>query len=433
MKEIKHTKSEAIFKEAVKYIPGGVNSPVRAFGSVGLNPIFIDRAKGSKIYDVDGNEYIDYICSWGPLILGHSNEKLFEGIEETLRRGTSYGVPTEIEVKMAKLITEAYPSVDMVRMVNSGTEATMSALRVARGYTRRNKILKFEGCYHGHSDALLVKSGSGTITFGIPTSPGVPEGTVKDTLVCRYNDIEAVKRIFEEQGNEIAAVIVEPVSGNMGVVPGKQEFLQFLRDITKEYKSVLIFDEVITGFRLAYGGAQEVYGIEADMTCFGKIIGAGLPVGAYGGKREIMECVSPMGPVYQAGTLSGNPLAMHMGYKNLTILKENKDVYERLEEKAKKLEEGFNKNIKELGIKATVVRFKAMLCLFFVEGPLNNYDEVSKCDTEIYAKYFGEMLKRGVLIAPAQFEALFLSEAHKDEDIEYTIKANYEALKELKC
>ncbi|KGM94703.1 glutamate-1-semialdehyde 2,1-aminomutase [Clostridium novyi A str. 4552] len=430
---MKHTKSEAIFKEAVKYIPGGVNSPVRAFGSVGLNPIFIDRAKGSKIYDVDGNEYIDYICSWGPLILGHSNEKLFEGIEETLRRGTSYGVPTEIEVKMAKLITEAYPSVDMVRMVNSGTEATMSALRVARGYTRRNKILKFEGCYHGHSDALLVKSGSGTITFGIPTSPGVPEGTVKDTLVCRYNDIEAVKRIFEEQGNEIAAVIVEPVSGNMGVVPGKQEFLQFLRDITKEYKSVLIFDEVITGFRLAYGGAQEVYGIEADMTCFGKIIGAGLPVGAYGGKREIMECVSPMGPVYQAGTLSGNPLAMHMGYKNLTILKENKDVYERLEEKAKKLEEGFNKNIKELGIKATVVRFKAMLCLFFVEGPLNNYDEVSKCDTEIYAKYFGEMLKRGVLIAPAQFEALFLSEAHKDEDIEYTIKANYEALKELKC
>ncbi len=263
MKELKHTKSEAIFKEAVKYIPGGVNSPVRAFGSVGLNPIFIDRAKGSKIYDVDGNEYIDYICSWGPLILGHSNEKLYEGIEETLRRGTSYGVPTEIEVKMAKLITEAYPSVDMVRMVNSGTEATMSALRVARGYTGRNKILKFEGCYHGHSDALLVKSGSGTIIFGVPTSPGVPEGTVKDTLVCRYNDIEAVKRIFEEQGNEIAAVIVEPVSGNMGVVPGKQEFLQFLRDITKEYKSVLIFDEVITGFRLAYGGAQEVYRIEA--------------------------------------------------------------------------------------------------------------------------------------------------------------------------
>ncbi|MCD3351974.1 glutamate-1-semialdehyde 2,1-aminomutase [Clostridium botulinum D/C] len=432
MKELNHTKSEAIFKEAIKYIPGGVNSPVRAFGSVGLNPIFIDRAKGSKIYDVDGNEYIDYICSWGPLILGHSNEALFEGIEETLRRGTSYGVPTKIEVEMAKLITEAYPSVDMVRMVNSGTEATMSALRVARGYTGRNKILKFEGCYHGHSDALLVKSGSGTITFGVPTSPGVPEGTVKDTLVCRYNDIEAVRKIFEEQGNEIAAVIVEPVSGNMGVVPGKKEFLQFLRKVTKEYKSVLIFDEVITGFRLAYGGAQEVYGIQADMTCFGKIIGAGLPVGAYGGKRKIMECVSPVGPVYQAGTLSGNPLAMHMGYKNLSILKENKDIYDKLEEKAIKLEKGFKENIKSLGIKATVVRFKAMLCLFFAEGSLDNFEDVTKCDTEMYAKYFGEMLKRGILIAPAQFEALFLSTAHSDEDIEYTIKANYEALKELK-
>ncbi|AYF54346.1 glutamate-1-semialdehyde-2,1-aminomutase [Clostridium novyi] len=432
MKELNHTKSKDIFNEAKKYIPGGVNSPVRAFGSVGLDPIFIDRAKGSKIYDVDGNEYIDYICSWGPLILGHSNEALFEGIEETLRRGTSYGVPTEIEVKMAKLITEAYPSVDMVRMVNSGTEATMSALRVARGYTGRNKILKFEGCYHGHSDALLVKSGSGTITFGVPTSPGVPEGTVKDTLVCRYNDIEAVKKIFQEQGNEIAAVIVEPVSGNMGVVPGKKEFLQFLREITTKYKSVLIFDEVITGFRLAYGGAQEVYDIQADMTCFGKIIGAGLPVGAYGGKREIMECVSPIGPVYQAGTLSGNPLAMQMGYKNLNILKENKDIYDKLEDKAMKLEKGFKDNIKKLGIKATVVRFKAMLCLFFAEGSLDNFEDVAECNTEMYAKYFEEMLKRGVLIAPSQFEALFLSDAHTDEDVEYTIKANYEVLKKLK-
>ena len=423
-----YTKSEELFEEAVKYIPGGVNSPVRAFKSVGMSPIFVERAEGSKIYDVDGNEYLDYICSWGPLILGHSNKELISGIEEVISRGTSYGVPTEIEVKMAKLIVEVYPSVEMVRMVNSGTEATMSALRLARGYTKRNKILKFEGCYHGHSDALLVKSGSGTITFGVPTSPGVPEDTVKDTLVCEYNNLEAVKRIFEEQGQEIAAVIVEPVSGNMGVVPGKVEFLKGLREITREYGTVLIFDEVITGFRLAYGGAQEVYGIEADITCFGKIIGAGLPVGAYGGKREIMECVSPVGPVYQAGTLSGNPLAMYMGYKNLNILKNNKDIYNVLEEKAKILEEGFNKNIKSLGINATVVRFKAMLCLFFGEGPFDNYGDVTKCDTEIYSVYFKEMLDRGVLIAPAQFEAMFLSTAHSDEDIEYTIKANYEAL-----
>lgn len=423
-----HSKSEELFKEAVKYIPGGVNSPVRAFGSVGLNPIFVERAEGSKIYDIDGNEYIDYICSWGPLILGHSNKELVEGIEDIVNRGTSYGVPTEIEVKMAKLIVEAYPSVEMVRMVNSGTEATMSALRLARGYTKRNKILKFEGCYHGHSDALLVKSGSGTITFGVPTSPGVPEDTVKDTLVCRFNDLEAVREVFEEQGEEIAAVIVEVVSGNMGVVPAKEEFLRGIREITKEYGTVLIFDEVITGFRLSYGGAQEVYGVKPDLTCFGKIIGAGLPVGAYGGKREIMECVSPIGPVYQAGTLSGNPLAMHMGYKNLNLLKNDRSIYKELEDKAIKLEEGFNRNIGELGVKATVVRFKSMLCLFFGEGPFENYDDVSKCDTKKYAIYFKEMLDRGVLVAPAQFEAIFLSAAHSNKDIEYTIKANYEAL-----
>ncbi len=423
-----YKKSEELFKEAVEYIPGGVNSPVRAFKSVGMSPIFVERAEGSKIYDVDGNEYIDYICSWGPLILGHSNKELIQGIEEIVARGTSYGVPTEIEVKMAKLIVEAYPSVDMVRMVNSGTEATMSALRLARGFTKRNKILKFEGCYHGHSDALLVKSGSGTITFGVPTSPGVPEDTVKDTLVCQYNNLDEVKKIFEEQGSDIAAIIVEPVSGNMGVVPGKKEFLQGLRDITKEYGSILIFDEVITGFRLSYGGAQEVYGIDADITCFGKIIGAGLPVGAYGGRRDIMECISPVGPVYQAGTLSGNPLAMYMGYKNLNILKDNKDIYEVLESKAKVLEEGFKKNIETLKINATVVRFKAMLCLFFGEGPFENYEDVTKCNTEKYALYFKEMLDRGVLVAPAQFEAIFLSTAHSDEDIEYTIKANYDAL-----
>ncbi|WP_373899744.1 glutamate-1-semialdehyde 2,1-aminomutase [Haloimpatiens sp. FM7315] len=429
MKELNHSKSEELFKEALKYIPGGVNSPVRAFKSVGLNPIFVDSGKGPKVKDVDGNEYIDYICSWGPLLLGHSNSELLEGILDTINKGTSFGIPTEIEVKMAKLIVEASPSVDMVRMVNSGTEATMSALRVARGYTNRNKIVKFEGCYHGHSDALLVKSGSGTITFGVPTSPGVPEDTVKDTLVCTYNDMDSVKEVFQKYGKEIAAVIVEPVGGNMGVVPGKKEFLKGLRDITIKYGSVLIFDEVITGFRLAFGGAQEVYGIQPDMTCFGKIIGAGLPVGAYGGKREIMEMVSPVGPVYQAGTLSGNPLAMHMGYKNLSILKNNKNIYDELEKKAIKIEKGINENIEKLGINATVVRFKAMLCLFFAKGPFENFKDVMKCDTEKYAIYFREMLKRGILLAPAQFEAMFLSMAHGDEEIEYTIKCNYEALK----
>lgn len=428
---LEHKKSQEIFDEAVKYIPGGVNSPVRAFRSVGLDPIFIERAKGSKIQDVDGNEYLDYICSWGPLILGHSNDEVLSGIDEIIKRGTSYGVPTEIEVKMAKLIVEAYPSIDMVRMVNSGTEATMSALRVARGYTGRNKIVKFEGCYHGHSDALLVKSGSGTITFGVPTSPGVPADTVKDTLVCRYNDLDSVREIFKEHGEDIAAVIVEPVGGNMGVVPGKKEFLQGLRDITKENGAVLIFDEVITGFRVAFGGAQQVFGVEPDMTCFGKIIGAGLPVGAYGGKQEIMNMVSPLGPVYQAGTLSGNPLAMFMGYKNLNILKDNPSIYEEIEKKAIKLEEGIKDNINKLGIKASVVRFKAMLCLFFAEGKIESYDDVKNCDTELYSKYFKEMLERGILLPPAQFEGMFLSTAHTDEDIERTIKANYEALEAI--
>lgn len=430
-KQLIHNKSEEIFKEAIKYIPGGVNSPVRAFRSVELNPIFIDRAKGSKIYDVDGNEYIDYICSWGPLILGHSNEDITQDIQEIISKGTSYGVPTEIEVKMAKLIAQAYPSIDMLRMVNSGTEATMSALRVARGYTKRNKIVKFEGCYHGHSDALLVKSGSGTITFGVPTSLGVPQATVKDTIVAPYNDIKVIREIFKQQGREIAAVIVEPVSGNMGLVAGKKEFLQELRKLTKEYGSVLIFDEVITGFRVDFGGAQKLYDIEPDITCFGKIIGAGLPVGAYGGKKEIMKCVSPIGEVYQAGTLSGNPLAMTLGYKNLNILKNNPNIYNELEHKAKRLEEGFNKNIKELGIKATVRRFKSMICLFFAEGDFYNFNEVTTCDTSMYAKYFKEMLNRGILLAPAQFEIMFLSAAHTDEDIEYTIKANYEALKSI--
>ncbi|HSQ90019.1 glutamate-1-semialdehyde 2,1-aminomutase [Romboutsia sp.] len=426
---MKNEKSLKIYEEATKYIPGGVNSPVRAFKSVGLDPIFIDRAHGSRIYDVDGNEYIDYICSWGPLMLGHSPKEIVEGIEEIVAKGTSYGVPTAIEVDMAKIIVQAYPAIDQVRMVNSGTEATMSALRVARAYTKRNKILKFEGCYHGHSDALLVKSGSGTITYGVPTSPGVPEDVVKDTLVCRYNDLDAVREIFKEQGHEIAAIIVETVAGNMGVVSGTQEFLQLLRDITKEYGTVLIFDEVITGFRLNYSSSVGYFGIKPDMVCFGKIIGAGLPVGAYGATKEIMSMVSPVGPVYQAGTLSGNPLAMYMGKKNLEILRDNPQIYTELEEKAIRLEQGLKSNVEKLGLNYTVNRAGSLVCLFFAQGPINNYDDVTKCDVAKFNKYFEELLKRGVLLAPTQFEAMFLSNAHTNQDIDYTIEASYEALK----
>lgn len=425
-------KSEAVYEEAVKYIPGGVNSPVRAFKSVDSGPVFIKSGHGSKIKDEDGNEYVDYIGSWGPAILGHGNEELMTGIEDIIKDGLSFGLPTKIEVDMAKLMVEAYPAIDMIRMVNSGTEATMSAIRVARGYTGKKKIVKFEGCYHGHSDSLLVKSGSGTITYGVPTSLGVPEDIVKHTLVCRYNDIEDIKNTFEIHGDDIACIIVEPIAGNMGLVPADKEFLQELRNITNEYNSVLIFDEVISGFRIAYGGASEVYGIEPDMACFGKIIGGGFPVGAYGAKREIMEMVSPLGGVYQAGTLSGNPLAMHMGYKNISILRDTKDMYKIMEDKAKKLEEGIRANIEKTGVKAEIVRFKSMLTLFFGEGPFKNYDDVSKCDTEMYGKYFKEMLERGIMLPPAQFECMFLSKAHTEEDLDKTIAANLEALEAIK-
>ncbi len=424
-------KSIKVYKEGLKYIPGGVNSPVRAFKSVDADPVFIKKAYGSKIEDEDGNTYIDYIGSWGPAILGHLNSELMEGIEDVIKDGLSFGLPTKIEVDMAKLMVESYPAIDMVRMVNSGTEATMSAIRVARGYTGRDKIVKFEGCYHGHSDCLLVKSGSGTITYGVPTSLGVPDVIIKDTIVCRYNDIEDIRKTFEEEGENIAAIIVEPVAGNMGLVPATKEFLQELRRITKENDSLLIFDEVISGFRIAYGGASEIYGIEPDMACFGKIIGGGFPVGAYGAKKEIMGIVSPLGGVYQAGTLSGNPLAMHMGYKNIKILKDNKDLYEKMEEMAIKLEKGISENIKKTGVKAKIVRFKNMLTLFFGEGPFNNYDDVQSCDTAMYAKYFKEMLNRGIMLPPAQFECMFLSIAHSDEDLDYTIKSNLEALEAI--
>lgn len=426
---MQHTRSESIYKEALEYIPGGVNSPVRAFKSVGMQPIFVDRAEGSKIYDVDGNSYIDYICSWGPLILGHGNADVLKGVMEQLQRGTSYGVPTQVEVEMAKLIVEAYQGIDQVRMVNSGTEATMSAIRVARGYTGKNKILKFEGCYHGHSDALLVKSGSGTITYGVPTSPGIPEDVIKHTLVGRYNDMEELREIFRGHGEDIACVIVETVSGNMGLVPGNKAFLQLLRELTHEYQTVLIFDEVITGFRLAYGSSPEYFGIEPDMACFGKIIGGGLPVGAYGGKKEIMDQISPVGPIYQAGTLSGNPLAMHIGKNTIEYLRDHPSVYEELDQKAAYLEKGIKQNLQKLGLDLALTRVGSLICLFFTPGKTENYDDVKDCDLEKFNSYFKEMLNQGILIGPAQFEAMFVSMAHTQEDLDQTISANYKALK----
>ncbi len=425
------SKSKALYEKATGLIPGGVNSPVRAFKSVGLDPIFIERAEGSRIYDVDGNEYIDFIGSWGPMILGHANKEVIGDINEIIAKGTSYGVPSPLEVEMAELIVDACPSMDRVRMVNSGTEATMSALRVARGYTGRDKILKFEGCYHGHADNLLVKSGSGTIVYGVPTSPGVPAGTIADTLVARYNDLESVKSIFAEHGNNLAAVILEPIAGNMGVVVPKPEFIQGLRDLCTDNGTVLIIDEVITGFRVAYGGAQETLGVEADMTCYGKIIGGGLPVGAYGGKKEIMDVVSPVGGVYQAGTLSGNPLAMYMGIQQLRILKSRPEIYENMEKHAIYLEEKLGELINKYNIKAQTVRYKGMICLFFAEGELKDYDAVAKSDTELYGKYFKGMLERGVLLPPAQFEGMFLCAAHTMDDLDAYLKAVDEVFGEL--
>nr|WP_312577090.1 glutamate-1-semialdehyde 2,1-aminomutase [Sedimentibacter sp.] len=424
-------KSNELFEKAVKVIPGGVNSPVRAFGSVNMTPIFIRNAKGSYIYDVDGKKYIDYISSWGPMIFGHCDDELNKVAINALEKGISYGVPSEVEVEMAEIITEAYEGCEMVRMVNSGTEATMSAIRVARGYTGKDKIIKFEGCYHGHSDCLLVKSGSGTLTFNVPTSPGVPVDTVKHTLVCEYNNIDSVKETIEKNKGEIACIIIEPVPGNMGVVAPNIEFMQELRKITEENNIVLIYDEVITGFRLSYGGAAELFGIVPDMVCFGKIIGGGLPVGAYGGKKEIMSMVSPVGKVYQAGTLSGNPLAMSMGIAVLNRLKNNKNLYMELENKAEKLEEGFKSNIESSGVKAVVSRYKSMLSLFFTDRNINGYSDVMTSDTEKYAKYFQSMLKSEILLPPAQYEVMFMNATLSDKDIEYTIKANLKALMEL--
>jgi glutamate-1-semialdehyde 2,1-aminomutase len=423
--------SRKLFEEAKKYIPGGVNSPVRAFKSVGGDPLFIKRGGGSKFWDVDGNEYIDYIGSWGPHLFGHNPSFIIDALKIAIENGTSFGAPTALEVEMAKLITELVPSVEMVRMVNSGTEATMSAVRAARGYTGREKFIKFEGCYHGHADYFLIKAGSGALTLGVPTSPGVTKGNAADTLLADYNDIASIKKLVAANKNEIAAVIIEPIAGNMGVVKVKDEFIKELRSICDEEKIVLIFDEVMTGFRVAAGGAQEVLGIKPDLSTFGKIIGGGLPVGAFGGKREIMEKIAPSGPVYQAGTLSGNPLAMAAGYAALKHIKDSPGIYKQLEEKSSYLEKGFEENLKSVGKNYAMNRVGSMMCMFFTEQPVDDFKSAVSSDTNLYGKYFHEMLKRGVYLAPAQFEALFVSTAHSKEDLDKTITAHKEALKAI--
>lgn len=423
-------KSAKYFAEAQHYIPGGVNSPVRAFKSVGGNPVYIERGAGSRIYDVDGNSYIDYIGSWGPLILGHAHPRVLSAITEVAALGTSFGAPTERETQMAKLVCELVPSVEVVRMVNSGTEATMSALRLARGYTKRNKIMKFEGCYHGHADSLLIKAGSGVATLGLPDSPGVPEGTAANTITVPYNDLESVKLAFSTYGDDLAAVIVEPVGGNMGVVPPLPGFLEGLREITKQHGTLLIFDEVMTGFRVARGGAQELFGITPDLTTMGKIIGGGLPVGAYGGKREIMQQIAPAGPIYQAGTLSGNPLAMAAGLTTLEELSKP-GVYERLEKLSARLAEGLADNASKLGIPHTLNRVGSMVCLFFTDTPVINYETAKTSDLERFSAYFSHLLEEGIMIPPSQFEGMFVSLAHSEEDIEKTIEASYQAMKKL--
>lgn len=427
--EIKN--SISLFEEAKKIIPGGVNSPVRAFKSVGGNPIFIKKGIGSKLIDVDGNEYIDYIGSWGPHLFGHNPLFIKEALIDAIENGTSFGAPTELEVKIAKLITELVPSIEMSRMVNSGTEATMSAVRIARGYTNRDKIIKFEGCYHGHADFFLIKAGSGALTFGVPTSPGVTKGNAADTLIANYNDIDSVKKLIQENKNQIACIIIEPVAGNMGVVKAEESFLKELRTICDEEKIVLIFDEVMTGFRVAKGGAQELYNIKPDLTTFGKIIGAGLPVGAFGGKKEIMEVVSPNGPVYQAGTLSGNPLAMSAGYAALNYIKNNPSIYNELENKSSYLENGIIENMKSLKKNFSLNRVGSMMTLFFTEEKVVDYNTAIKSKTNLFSSYFNLMLKQNIYLPPAQFEAFFISTAHSKEDLDKTIEANYNTIKSL--
>lgn len=423
-------KSKELYQKAVKLMPGGVNSPVRAFKAVGGSPLFIKRAKGSKIYDVDGNEYIDYILSWGPMIVGHCNPAVVKALKAATDKGTSFGAPTPLEIELAQMVMKAYPSIEKVRMVNSGTEATMSAIRVARGFTKRDKIIKFEGCYHGHADGLLVKAGSGAMTFGVPDSPGVPASYAENTLTLPYNDTEALKDMLRKIGNEIACIILEPVVGNIGCVLPQKGFLETLREQTKKYGIVLIFDEVMTGFRVSYGGAQKYYGIKPDLTCLGKVIGGGLPVGAYGGRKEIMSIISPEGPVYQAGTLSGNPLAMTAGIETLKILSK-KDTYKKLEKTMQHLEEGLKDAAKRAGIPTKFYRAGTMFCTYFTEKEVVDYTTAKTADTEKFARFFKGMLNRGISLAPSQFEAGFISLAHTAADIDKTVNAAYKTLKEL--
>ena len=425
-------KSITAFERAQKSIPGGVNSPVRAFKSVGLNPVFVKNAKGTTITDLDGNQYIDCLASWGPMLFGHAHERILSAISEAALNGTSFGAPSENETVMAELIIKMVPSVEMVRMVSSGTEATMSAIRLARGYTGREAFVKFAGNYHGHGDSFLIKAGSGAMTLGIPNSPGITKGTAKDTLMAEYNNLASVEALFLEKGSEIAAVILEPVAGNMGVVVPTKEFLQGLRDLTTKYGALLIFDEVITGFRLAKGGAQEYFGIMPDLTTLGKIIGGGLPVGAYGGRKEIMEMMAPVGPVYQAGTLSGNPLAMAAGIAMLHMIDETKDLYSEMERKAARLEDGILQNLKVTGVKGVVNRVGSMMTLFFTDSAqISNLDEAMTSDTDRYANYFKHSLESGIYLAPSQFECLFVSYAHSDKEIDAMIEANLRALTKL--
>ncbi len=423
-------KSKALFEQARKIIPGGVNSPVRACASVGTEPVFIEKGNGAVIFDADGNSYIDYVGSWGPMILGHAHPSVVQSIVQAAQEGTSFGAPTEMETRLAQMVVDAVPSVEMVRMVNSGTEATMSAIRLARGYTGRDIIIKFDGCYHGHADTLLVQAGSGVATLNIPGSPGVPKSFVEYTLSLPFNDIEILSKVMAEKGDKVAAIIVEPLAGNMGMVPPVPGFLQALRDLTRKHGAFLIFDEVMTGFRVAYGGAQEKFGITPDLTCLGKVIGGGLPVGAYGGRREIMEKIAPQGPVYQAGTLSGNPLAMAAGIATLTKLKEP-GVYEALEERAGQLINGLLNAAEDAGIPATGGHMGAMLGLFFTDKAVRSFEDAKKSDTDRFSAYYRKMMGRGIYLAPSPFEAFFLSTAHKEEHIEATLAAAGDIFREL--
>ena len=420
------TRSEELFAEAQQYLPGGVDSPVRAFRAVGGHPLFIARGAGSRISDVDGNEFIDYVGSWGPLILGHAHPRVTAALQEVVVRGTSYGAPTELETRLAKLVTAAFPSIERVRFVNSGTEATMSALRLARGFTGREKIVKFDGCYHGHADGLLVKAGSGALTLGTPDSAGVTAGAAAATISAPYNDLDTLTRIFDQNRGTIAAVTVEPVAGNMGVVPPLSGFLEGLRELTREDGALLIFDEVITGFRVALGGMQERTGIRADLTCLGKIIGGGLPVGAYGGRADVMAALAPEGPVYQAGTLAGNPLAMTAGIETVSELAKP-GVYEALESRSAALANGIARAAEATNVPTFGTRVASMLTTFFVDQPVVDYASAKRADTRRYARFFGEMLRRGIYLAPSQFEAGFLSTAHTDADVEQTIDAAHHA------